>query len=733
MGKLSLNRHRVKIIKHLPLGLSVELEGGGQGIIRVREISWDFEKRVNWKEYFPVGTKTWAVPVPAESGQFSELSLRLAENDPWEDVSSHFHIGEIYEGIVTGVVGYGSFVELAPGVTGLLHQSRFPAWVQKSPVELFWPGDRVRVVVEKVEEKKRRMGLSLPPEKLFAVEESALQPSTTEKPDSVVDKGQTEIEKFVSDNSNIKRILIVEDDREQARLISNWLSHVVRNVDFVGGAEEALASIKKIPPDIVFIDAELPDMDGFALANQLLERFPRIQLVITTDYASADERIKELDSLLERGAVYLPKPLIPQDILDFLKSIDVQPKASPGLNNIAADSNLFDAGNSVTRSLRMLLQKSRARLEFEAAILFRLDTVRRTVSIVESIAQSQLNSQAIPSLIYSPVRDIAEDGETVFLEKCLKEDEGRFQYLLDLFPMQACIGVPVLLEVPQKYALLFLSSQPKELYEEDLFYAEAVALAAGAYLEQNLFREKSILIQRSALIGQLSRALIHEINNMMGPLSNRLGLLRKKLDGFMKGGASQEKAATLTSKLGEIQEPIKKIVTTMNMLGRITTNDNHEILRLDEIVSETINLLKDMADREHVHLTFVPPEKLLLVRSQPAAFQQILLNLLLNAIQQIAAYRSRHGGVIRVSIEQDIAPHNENLLRILVRDNGPGIHTSLWETIFELGYSTRQDGSGIGLYISRSLAEEKLGGRLFVLKSYILSGSTLALEIPFRI
>ena len=67
MGKSTSKRQRVKIVKHLPLGLSVELGNGEHGIVRVREISWDHEKRLNWKEHFPIGTETWAVPIDNEN------------------------------------------------------------------------------------------------------------------------------------------------------------------------------------------------------------------------------------------------------------------------------------------------------------------------------------------------------------------------------------------------------------------------------------------------------------------------------------------------------------------------------------------------------------------------------------------------------------------------------------------------------------------------------------------
>ncbi len=727
MGTSTPKRIPVKIVKHLPLGLSVELSNGQRGIIRVREISWEQEKRLNWKQLYPVNSEVWAVPIRSPEGQTIELSMRLAENDPWENISSYLSKNKVYEGTVTGVMGYGAFVELESGVTGLLHQSSFPAWVQKSPLELFWPGDRVRVVVQHIDTSKRRLGLGLPAEKTSASSGSTarLLPIEASK--------QAEIEALIKDKSNRKRILIVEDDPKQSKLVANWLKLVGQKVDVVCSAEEALRALETRLPDIVFIDVGLPGMDGITLANQLLEKFPQVRLVLTTEYASADEKSQELDHLQERGVDFLPKPLIPEDMLDFLKKNGHQPTEPSSAPQELPVKGKWDDQVGAGRSLRAILQKGRLRLGFEAAILFQVDTVRRTVSIVESSLQSPLNNHAIPSLIYSPVRDIAEDEETVIKEKCLKEDEARFQYLLNLFPMQACLGVPVPVTLPQKYALVFLHSQPQEIYEEDQVYAEAIAWVIGAELEQSLFRERSTIIQRSALIGQLTRAMVHEINNLMGPLNSRLEIFKTKLENIKRSEHPDEKADLLTTELAEIQQTIRKIVTTTRMFGRIITKNKNEILRLDEIIAETLTLMRDIAEREHVTLSFTPPEKLLLVRSQAAALQQILLNLLLNAVQQIAAFRSQHGGRVEVLLDMDAVPSTHTPVRILVKDNGPGIHASLWETVFEPGYSTRPDGSGIGLYISRSLAEEKLGGRLFVQESHILGGTTFALEVPYRL
>jgi len=112
--------------------------------------------------------------------------------------------------------------------------------------------------------------------------------------------------------------------------------------------------------------------------------------------------------------------------------------------------------------------------------------------------------------------------------------------------------------------------------------------------------------------------------------------------------------------------------------------------------------------------------------------EQILLNLILNAIQQIAGLHHERGGVVVIRVETFSKGDKLSFFRILIEDNGPGIHRRLWEQVFEPGYTTREDGSGIGLYISQSLVEA-LGGKIYVSESFILGGTTFAVELPSQI
>ena len=84
-AKPKKNLVHVRVIKHLPQGLSVAVENGEIGIIRSREISWNEEEALKWKADYPVGWEGFAFTIPTKKGEVREFSLRLMEKDPWDE------------------------------------------------------------------------------------------------------------------------------------------------------------------------------------------------------------------------------------------------------------------------------------------------------------------------------------------------------------------------------------------------------------------------------------------------------------------------------------------------------------------------------------------------------------------------------------------------------------------------------------------------------------------------
>jgi signal transduction histidine kinase len=442
-----------------------------------------------------------------------------------------------------------------------------------------------------------------------------------------------------------------------------------------------------------------------------------------------------------QSAELLIKPLLPEDLIGLIRRTEKKPSLEaldvPGTEFA---NRLLDQPPAIRSdaSKTNILERLRRHLGFEIAVLFSINKPHRLVTIVDCSGDEQLlHSVAISQLIYSPVRDVAEDGRTLAVNEIQSSNRDRYRYLIELYPsLTSFIGVPVRTNLPTDYALFALDRHAHTIGPEHKIYVESAALVLGSYLEHEAFHERSLLIQRSALIGHLTRGMVHEINNLVGPLHSRLDNLQSRLKPTAKKQGQIKPIeldnTAVVEELIEIQNNVRKIINTTRMFGRIAAKGRNEVLRIDEIINETIHFMRDISDQSRVRITFDPPEQLLIIRNQAAALEQVVLNVLLNAVQQIAELQAEAGGRVHVWIEPPFEQGGRMVFQILFRDNGPGIHVGLWNRIFEAGYTTRSDGSGIGLYISWNLMEE-MGGRIFVKESHILSGTTFCLEIPYHI
>lgn len=716
----------VRVIKHLPQGMSVALDNGERGIIRVREISWENEELVNWKTNYPIGWDGYAFSIPAQKGEVREFSLRLTEKDPWDEMAKGFDKSHIYEGVVTGSFDYGAFIEIAPGLSGLLHKSQIPAWVQTPVPDLFWHGDKVLVVIHELDHAERLMKLSMAPAGDLTGE---TLPLAKNQP-TVKSEAGGRVEKNISADIPRRHILVVENDASQSNVVCGWLRELGQSVDAVFSAEDALEFLEKSQPDVALVDIGLPGMSGTQLAKYILEKYPRIQIANATDWAHANEIKDTLDELQTLGVKLLFKPLLPEDLAAFLSSDEKQEPVIPqdGKKLSLADIPNLDA----KKSIHMLLRTCRKHLGVEQVFLFSLDPAQRRINIMEHSGDGFTNKGAIPQLIYSPVRDAAEDRKLVVASEITERENKRFQHLLEFCPtMVSCIGLPVPSQTSAKYALFAMDRRAKSFSGESKIFVEGMALAIGAALDQNNLRERSALMQRSALIGNLTSGMMHEINNLVGPLLYGSNSLKKKLTQIEKE-AGNPNYTDINDEIMKIQQDVRKIINTTKAYTRIAAKGRDEILRVDEIIEETLILLRDVSKSAKVSIFFKPPEKLLVIQSQAVVLEQIILNVILNAIQQIAEMRPNIGGWIQINTHFVSEAKDEVKCRIFIEDNGPGIHAKLWEKVFDAGYTTRREGSGIGLYISRNLMQD-VGGEIFISQSCILSGSTFVLEFPVHL
>jgi small subunit ribosomal protein S1 len=142
-------------------GAFVELEPGVDGLLHISDMSWT-RNIGHPSEILKKGQSidTQILNVDRDNKRIS-LGLKQIQPDPWESVSQRYPMGSRVTGKIVRLTDFGAFVELEPGVDGLLHVSQMSTRPIASPSDLVNVGDELTLMVIRVDPNERRIGLSL--------------------------------------------------------------------------------------------------------------------------------------------------------------------------------------------------------------------------------------------------------------------------------------------------------------------------------------------------------------------------------------------------------------------------------------------------------------------------------------------------------------------------------------------------------------------------------------------
>lgn len=151
-----------KIVNLVPYGAFIEIEPGIEGLIHVSEMSW-VKNVTDPSEVVNKGDEVEAIvlSVQKEEGKIS-LGIKQTEKNPWEDVDNKYPVGSNVKAEIRNLTNYGAFVELEPGIDGLIHISDL-SWIKKvsHPSEVLNKGDVVEAVILSVDKESKKITLGV--------------------------------------------------------------------------------------------------------------------------------------------------------------------------------------------------------------------------------------------------------------------------------------------------------------------------------------------------------------------------------------------------------------------------------------------------------------------------------------------------------------------------------------------------------------------------------------------
>ena len=140
-------------------GVFVDL-GGVEGLVHISELSW--KKIKDPSEVVSVGDKlkVYVLNLNQDRNRIS-LSIKRTLNSPWENIGKKYKSNDIVDGIVSKVINIGAFIEIEPGIEGLVHISEISQEHITTPEEVLRVGDKVKVKILNIDEKASRISLSI--------------------------------------------------------------------------------------------------------------------------------------------------------------------------------------------------------------------------------------------------------------------------------------------------------------------------------------------------------------------------------------------------------------------------------------------------------------------------------------------------------------------------------------------------------------------------------------------
>lgn len=493
-------------------------------------------------------------------------------------------------------------------------------------------------------------------------------------------------------------------------------------MDLAENTAEALARLSECEYGLLFLDLHLPDGDGLALAEEVSRLQPGAYRCLMSGPDSLQARAAEFERA--KLAHIFVKPLDRHEIAAVMARLAHQKADSSELSDsttwlpLSTDDQMdflahglaaLSPAGRLEASLQQLCEFTRA----EAALLFVRDPASRAISIVAQAGHLPLNLAALVGLGDSPVKDVILEQQTVNRRQITGQVEAAFRNLSALTGFESCIGVPVQTLGEVRHALFLLHRQPRAFSAYRLRDALAGAVLLGTLLEMRSYDERLVASEATLLSGQLATAFAHEMYNKVSGLDFLI-------DDLISAGGDVPGLRRVST----LVRDIRGVVAAFQAIHR--GHSRQEPVDVNEVLNQAGLLLGPLARKDKVSIAYHLAETLPPVSASRAWLQQIFYNLGLNAIQQLAGSPGRRR---LLEIKSGWQPDATRPVSIRFSDTGPGIHRQNWNRIFDFGFTTRTDGTGLGLYLVRSLLN-RMGGSIHVEESLVPIGTTFLLELP---
>jgi PAS domain S-box-containing protein len=248
----------------------------------------------------------------------------------------------------------------------------------------------------------------------------------------------------------------------------------------------------------------------------------------------------------------------------------------------------------------------------------------------------------------------------------------------------------------------FYSLQLAPISESDYvnLYARDITQMRNAEMQSRQHQSELVHVCRLSTMGEMSTGLAHELNQPLSAIINFASGCVRRIQAGVGGEAELLDAmAQITAQAERAGEIIKHLRAMVNKRPH-----EQEVVNLNQMVLEVTSFTEYEANRKRVEVSLALSDEALPVKVDLIQIEQVLLNLVRNAIEAMKVLTSRDRKLLLSTRRLD-----RDRVEVVVEDNGPGIDVDMVDHLFDAFFSTKESGMGMGLPISKKIVEAHYG------------------------
>jgi two-component system sensor histidine kinase AtoS len=233
--------------------------------------------------------------------------------------------------------------------------------------------------------------------------------------------------------------------------------------------------------------------------------------------------------------------------------------------------------------------------------------------------------------------------------------------------------------------------------------------------EQEQIQERTRQLEQQAFLGEFTAVFAHEVRNPINNISTGLQLLEMTIP---EPDPNHEVVMRLQTDCDRLTEQMRQVLSFAR-----TAEYEMESVDLERLLRSLLDRLNPRIVKENVNFRIQAESNLPMVEGSTRVLEQVFNNLITNAVQAMRGT----GGQLVVKLNKVAHPHGLTYVKISIADTGPGIAKENLEKIFQPFYTTKHDGTGLGLPIAKRIITAHKG-RIQV--ESFPGGTVFTVEIP---